>query len=141
MLRPPSRFVLRRSPTLVAWLAAVHGGALLAVWGSAMPAAAAGILTVLAVASFLRGIRVHALRSANCAVIWVEFLPDLRLGYGDGTAREARLRGHPLVHPWLVNLQYESASGRGVVLIPPDSLSSRDGHRTLRRILRHGGSA
>ena len=141
MSEPPTRFALRRSPALAAWLVAVHAGAILAAWASAMPGVAAGAVSVLAVGALVRSMRLHVLRSAACAVVWIELDPDLRLGFANGSVLGARVRGHPFIHPWLVSLPYESEGGPGVVLIPPDSLSSRAGHRAVRRCLRHGGPA
>ena len=139
MSETPMRFDLRRSRTLVLWLAGVHGGGVLAVWGSALPAAVAGVLCVLAAVSFVRGLRLHALRNARNAVIWVALDPELRLGFAGGRVCGARLRARPLVHAWLVTLRLEWDDGRTVVLVPPDSLSSRADHKKLRRRLRHEG--
>ena len=139
MPETPIRFDLRRSPVLVLWLAAVHGGGALAAWASALPAAAAAAVLALAAASFVHGLRLHALRSARNSVVWLALDPELRLGFADGRTCGARLRARPLLHPWLVTLRLESDAGRTVVLVPPDSLSSRAGHRAIRSRLRHGG--
>ena len=135
----PVRFELRRSRTLALWLAAVHGGGVIAVWGSALPAAAAGVLSAFAAASFVRGLRLHALRSAPDAVVRVALEPEVRLGLADGRTCRAALRARPFLHPRLVVLRLDSDVGRTVVLVPPDSLSPRALHKALRRRLRHGG--
>ena len=139
MLELPIRLELRRSRTLALWLAAVHGGGVLAAWGSALPTAAAGVLSALAVASFVRGLRLHALRSARSAVVWVALEPEIRLGFSDGRACRAELRPRPLLHPWLVALRFDSDAGRTVALVPPDSLSSQAVHKRFRSRLQHGG--
>ena len=140
MLELPIRFELRRSRTLALWLAAVHGGGVLAAWGSALPAAAAGVLSALAAASFLRGLRLHALRSARNAVVWVALEPEISLGFSDGRTCRAELRARPLLHPWLVALRLDSDAGRTVVvLVPPDSLFSQAVHKRFRSRLQHGG--
>ena len=135
----PIRFELGRSRTLALWLAAVHGGGVLAVWGSALPAAVAGALSVLAAASFIRGLRLHALRSARNAVVLMALEPGILLGFSDGRTCRAEPRARPLLHTWLVALRLDSDAGRTVVLVPPDSLSSHAVHKALRRRLRHGG--
>ena len=135
----PIRFELRPSRTLVLWLAAVHGGGVLAAWGSALPAVAAGALSALAAASFIRGLRLHALRSARDAVVRITLEPGVRLGFPDGRECAAELRARPLLHVWLVALRLDSDTGRTVVLVPPDSLSSPAAHKTLRSRLQHGG--
>ena len=136
-----TRFDLRGSRTLAVWLAAVHGGAILAAWDSALPAAGAGLVSVLAAAGFVRGLRLHALRRGRDAVVRIDLGPELRIVFADGRVRAARLRARPLVHSWLVTLRLESGDGPTVVLVPPDSLSSRSAHKALRFGLRHGGSA
>lgn len=139
MLQTPARFDLRRSRILVLWLAAVYGGGVLAVWGSALPVAAAGGLSLLAAAGFLRGLRLHALRSAGNAVVWFALDPEVRIGFADGRECGARLRARPLVHVWLVTLRFDCDAGRTVVLVPPDALSSRADHKWIRGRLRSEG--
>lgn len=139
MLDQTIRFELRKSPTLALWLAAAHGGGALAVWGSALPTAAAGALSVLAAASFVRGLRLHALRSARGAVVRLALEPGIRLDLADGRSCRAELRAPPFLHPGLVVLRLDADTGRTVVLAPPDSLSPRALHKALRRRLRHGG--
>ena len=139
MTEPPTRFDLRRSRILVAWLAAVHGGGVLAAWGSALPGVAAAALTVLATASFVRGLRLHALRIARDAVVWVALDPEPRFGFSDGRTFRARLRARVLLHPWLVTLRLDYDEGSTVVLVPRDSLPSKADHKAIRRRLRHGG--
>ncbi len=139
MPETPTRFDLRRSRLLVLWLAAAHGGGALAAWWSALPAAAATTLTVLAAASFVRGLRLHALRNATNAIVWIALDPELRIGFSNGRSCGARLRAPPLLHPWLVTLRLASEAGRAVVLVPPDSLSSQADHKAIRSRLRHGG--
>ena len=135
-----SRFNLRGSPVLAAWLVAVHGGAVLAVWGSAMPVIVAGAFSVLSACVLVRDLRLHAMRSARGAVVWLELEPGLRLGFADGRECGARLRARPLVHPRLLILRFASEAGHGVLLVPADSLPSRTAHKTIRRCLRHGVS-
>lgn len=137
----PTRFDLRRSRTLALWLAAAHGGGVLAVWGSALPAAAAGVLSVLAAASFVRGLRLHALRNARNAVVRVALEPEIRLGFSDGRECRGELRAPPFLHPRIVVLRLDSDAGRTVVLVPPDSLSPQALHKAFRRRLRHGGDS
>ena len=137
----PMRFELRKSRTVALWLAAAHGGGVLAVWGSALPPAAAGVLSVLVAASFVRGLRLHALRSARGAVVRVSLEPGIRLGLADGRSCRAELRAPPFLHPRLVVLRLDSDAGRTVVLAPPDSLSPQALHKALRRRLRHGGTS
>lgn len=136
----PIRFELGRSRTLALWLAAVHGGGLLAAWGSALPAAAAGVLSAFAAASFIRGLRLHVLRSARNAVVRVALEPGIRLGFSDGRTCRAEPRARPFLHAWIVVLRLESDAGRTVVLVPPDSLPSQAVHKMLRSRLRHGGA-
>ena len=141
MLDMPIRFELRKSRTVALWLAAAHGGGVLAVWESALPPAAAGVLSVLAAASFVRGLRLHALRSAPGAVVGVALEPEIRLRLADGRSCRAELRAPPFLHPWLVVLRLDSNAGRAAVLVPPDSLSPRALHKAFRRRLRHGGTS
>lgn len=141
MLDMPIRFELRGSRALVIWLAAAHGGGVLAAWGSALPTAAAGVLSALAAASFVRGLRLHALRSAPGAVVRVALEPEIRLGLADGRSCRAELRAPPFLHPRLVVLRLDSDIGRTVVLVPPDSLFPPALHKALRRRLRHGGTS
>ena len=140
MPQPPTRFDLRRSRTLALWLAGVHGGGALAVWGSALPATIASVLSLLAVVSLVRSLRLHALRSARNAVVWVSFHPEIRIGFPDGRECRARHRAPPLAHAWLVVLRLETDGGHLAVLVPPDSLSSRAEHKVVRGGLRHGRS-
>lgn len=137
----PIRFELRGSRTLALWLAAVHGGGVLAAWGSALPAAAAAVLSALAAASFVRGLRLHALRNAPDAVVRIALEPEIRLGFSDGRACRGELRTPPFLHPRLVVLRLDSDAGRTVVLVPPDSLSPQALHKSFRRRLRHGGAS
>lgn len=137
----PMRFELRKSRTVALWLAAAHGGGVLAVWGSALPTIAAGLLSALAAASFVRGLRLHALRSAPNAIVRIVFEPGIRLGLADGRSCRAELRAPPFLHPWLVVLRLDSDTGRTVVLAPPDSLFPQALHKALRRRLRHGGTS
>ena len=104
----PIRFELRGSRTLALWLAAVHGGGVLAAWGSALPAAAAALLSALAAASFVRGLRLHALRNAPDAVVRIALEPEIRLGFSDGRACRGELRTPPFLHPRLVVLRLDS---------------------------------
>ena len=140
MPQPPTRFVLRRSRTLALWLAGVHGGGALAVWGSSLPVTIASLLCVLAAASLVRGLRLHALRSARNSVIRISLQPEIRIGFPDGRECGARLRAPPFAHAWLVVLRLETDSGRLTVLLAPDSLSSRAEHKEVRSGLRHGSS-
>ena len=139
MPQTPTRFDLRRSRSLALWLTAVHGGGALAVWASSLPATVSGVLCVLSAVSLVRGLRLHALRSARNAVVWIAFHPAIRIGFPDGRECGARLRAAPLAHAWLVVLRLESDGGRTSVLVPPDSLSSRAAHKEVRIWLRHGG--
>ena len=136
-----ARFELRPSRALVLWLAGAIGGGVLAAWGSALPPAAAGALSVLAAASLVRGLRLHALRSARDAVIRIALEPEIRIGFRDGRECGARLRAAPLVHPWLVALPLETDRGRMSVLVPADSLASRAEHKRMRVCLRLGGAS
>ena len=137
-------FDLRRSRALVLWLVAALGGGGVAAWGSALPPAAAGFLCVLAAASLVRGLRLHALRSAGDAVTGItldsdirpDIRPDIRIEFRDGGECGARLRAPPLVHAWLVVLRLETERGRLSVLIPPDSLATRAEHKRMRVVLR-----
>ena len=138
MTRNPIRFDLGRSPALALWLAGVLGGGVFAAWGSALSTPAAGVLSVLAVVSLIRGLRLHALRNARNAVVRVAFGPEIRIGFPDGRECVARLRSPPLAHAWLIALRLESDCGRTAVLVPPDSLSSRADHKRMRRCLHHG---
>ena len=131
------RFHLRPSYTVAVWIAAVHGGGVLAVWGSAVPLEAAGILSVLAACSFVHGLRFHALRNARHAVAWIEIGRALRVGFADGRRCGARLRARPLVTGRLVVLRFETDDGRTTVLVPPDALRSRARHKAIRREVRH----
>ena len=140
MPQTPVRFDLRRSRTLALWLVGVLGGGALAAWGSALPPAAAGVLSVLASVSLVRGLRLHALRRAPNAVVWIAFDPEIRIGFPDGRQCGARLRAPPLVHARLVALRLDSDRGRTAVLVPPDSLSRAE-HKRLRVRLRHGGAS
>ena len=140
MLSMPVLLELRRSRTLALWLAAVHGGGVIAVWGSALPPAVAGVLSVFAAASFVRGLRLHALRSAPDAVVRVALEPELGVGFPDGRTCRAALRARPFLHPRLVVLRLDSDPGRIVVLVPPDALAAPAAHKTLRSRLRHGGT-
>ena len=139
MPRTPTRFDLRPSRALVLWLAGVIGGGVLAAWGSALSPAVAGALSVLAAASLVRGLRLHALRSARDAVIRIALEPEIRICFRDGRECGARLRETPLVHAWLVALRLETDRGRMSVLVPPDSLASRAEHKRMRVCLRLGG--
>ena len=139
MPRTPTRFDLGRSPTLALWLAGVLGGGVLAAWASALPPAAAGMLSVLAVVSLVRGLRLHALRSARNAVVRIAFEPEIRIGFPDGRECRARHRAPPLVHARLVALRLEWEGGRTAVLVAPDSLASQADHKKMRVCLRHGG--
>ena len=134
-------FDLRPSRALALWLAGVLGGGVIAAWGSALPPAAAGALSVLAAASLVRGLRLHALRSAGDAVIRVALDPEIRIGFRDGRECGGRLRAPPLVHAWLVALRLETDRGRMSVLVPPDSLASRADHKRMRVCLRLGGAS
>ena len=136
-----TRFELRPSRALVLWLAGAIGGGVLAAWGSALPPAAAGALSVLAAASLVRGLRLHALRSARDAVIRIALEPEIRIGFRDGRECGARLREPPLVHPWLVALPLETDRGRMSVLVPSDSLASPAEHKRMRVCLRLGGAS
>ena len=141
-------FDLRRSCALVLWFVTALGGGVFAAWGSALPAAAAGLLSVLAAASLVRGLRLHALRSAGDAVIGItldsgirpgirpDIRPDIRIEFRDGGGCGARLRAPPLVHAWLVVLRLETDRGRLSVLVPPDSLATRAEHKRMRVVLR-----
>ena len=141
MHEAPIRFDLHPSHALVLWLAGVLGGGMLAAWGSALPPAAAGGLSVLAVASLVRGLRLHALRSAGDAVIRIAFDSGIRIGFRDGRESGARLCAPPLVHAWLVALRLETDRGRMSVLVPPDSLASEADHKRMRVCLRLGGAS
>ncbi|MCY4452142.1 MAG: hypothetical protein OXC01_09340 [Immundisolibacterales bacterium] len=137
MPEPDDRFHLRPSRTATVWTAAVHGGGVLALWGSAVPPEAAGILTVITACSFTQGLRLHALRSAGRAVAWIEIGRGLRVGFADGRRCEARLRSRPVVTDRLVVLRLETDDGHTTVLVPPDALSSRARHKAIRREARH----
>ena len=139
MPQSPTRFDLRPSRTLALWLAGVLGGGVLAAWGSALPPAAAGGLSVLAAASLVRGLRLHALRSASDAVVRIALDAEIRIVFRDGRECGARLRAPPLVHAWLVALRLETDRGRASVLVPPDSLASQADHKWMRVCLRLGG--
>ena len=141
MSQTPTRFDLRPSTALVLWLAGVLGGGVLAAWGSALPPAAAGALSILAAASLVRGLRRHALRSARDAVIETALDPEIRIGFRDGRECGARLRAPPLVHAWLVALPLETDRGRMSVLVPPDSLAGPVDHKRMRVCLRLGGTS
>ena len=131
------RFHLRPSHTVAAWITAVHGGGVLAVWVSAVPPEAAGMLSVLAAWSFVHGLRLHALRNARRAVAWIDIGRALRVGFADGRWCGARLRARPLVTGRLVVLRLETDDGCTTVLVPPDALRSRARHKALRREVRH----
>lgn len=139
MPQTPSRFDLRPSRTLALWFAGVHGGGALAAWGSSLPATVTSALSVLAAASMVHGLRLHALRSARNAVVGITLHPEIRIVFSNGRECGARLRSPPLVHAWLVVLRLESDGGNLSVLVPPDSLSSRAAHKEVRVCLRHGG--
>ena len=136
-----TRFDLCGSRGLAVWLTAVYGGAILAAWGSALPAGVAAVFSVLAAAGFLRDLRRHALRTARDAVTWLEIGPKPGVGLAGGQVQALRLRARPFVHPWLVILPLEAAEGPRSVLIPADSLSARADHKALRRLLRQGGAS
>ena len=134
----PIRYRLRGSPGLTAWLAAVYGGAVAAAWGSALPAGAAAVLSVFAAAGFVRGLRLHALRTGRDAAIWLEIGAEVRVGLAGGQVCSVRPRPFPFVHPWIIVLPVASEAGSRYVLVPRDSLSGRAEHKALRRRLRHG---
>ena len=138
MVETRGRFDLRTSPTAAAWLAVVHAGGVLAVWTSAVPPVATGGLAVLAALSFVRALRLHALRSARNAVVRLELGRTLRLTFADGRESPAKLRAKPLVHCRLVVIRLAWEGGRTVVLVPPDALRTHADHKALRRGLRHG---
>lgn len=132
------RFDLRPSRTVAVWTAAVHGGGLLAVWGSAIPVEASTVLSLVAACSFVRVVRLHALRRDPNAVIWLEVGRALRVGFADGRVHAARLRAPPFVHSQIVVVRLASDDRRAVVLVPPDALASRARHKELRRSIRDG---
>ena len=115
-----------------------HAGAVLALWSSAVPSAAGGVLTAVAAASLVRSLRLHAVRRANGAVVWIELGRALRIGFADGREMAAHFRAPPFVHARLVVLRLASNAGRTVVLVPLDALPSRADHKAMRRTLRHG---
>ena len=135
------RFDLRPSRTVAVWLAVAHGGGLLALWTSAVPSAATGLLAVLAACGFVRALRLHALRSAKNAVIRIEVGRTLRVGFADGRESPARLRAEPFVNCAVVVLRLSSHDGRTIVLVPPDALRTNADHKALRRALRHGAAS
>ena len=139
MTEPSTRFDLRRSRTLGIWLTAVHAGGILAACASALPAGVEGGLSILAAVSFVRGLRLHALRCARSSVVRLALDPEILLGFPDGRTCRARLRARPFVRPWLVTLRLQSEHGRRIVLVPPDSLPSRAEHKRMRGRLRHEG--
>ena len=134
-----TRFDLGRSRGLVAWLAVVHGGAIVAAWSSALPAVVAAAASIVVVASCIRGMRLHALRLARDAVVRLELSEGLRIELASGAIHSARLRARPLVHPWLVTLAVDFDTGSAMVLVPSDSMASPAAHRAVRRCLRDGG--
>ena len=134
----PTRYRLRGSPGLAAWLAAVYGGAIAAAWGSALPAGAAALLSAFAAAGFVRGLRLHALRTGRDAAVWLEIGVEVRVGLAGGRVCPVRPRPFPFVHPWIIVLQLEFEDGSRCVLVPRDSLSAPAEHKALRRRLRHG---
>lgn len=138
MREPADRFDLYPSRTATVWIASVHGGGVLALWGSAAPPEAAGILSVLVACSFIHGLRLHALRSARRAVAWIEIGRTLRVGFVDGRRCAARLRSRPVVTGRLVVLRLETDGGRTTLLVPADALRSRSRHKAIRRVVRHG---
>ena len=134
----PIRYRLRGSAGLTAWLAAVYGGAVAAAWGSSLPAGAAALLSVFAAAGFIRGLRLHALRTGRDAVVWLEIGVEVRVGLAGGQVCPVRPRPFSFVHPWIIVLRLESEGGPRCVLVPRDSLSAPAEHKVLRRRLRHG---
>lgn len=135
-------FPLGVSLRLTGWALAVHGGALAAVWASALPWPVSAGLSALVAASCVRELRLHARRNSPRAVVRLEFAPPpgprFRVSLAGGATRLAWLRAAPFVHPWLVTLRLRSPEGAFSVVVPSDAVRSPAAHKALRRRLLHG---
>lgn len=133
----PLRITPARSRILAAWIVAVHGVALAALFVTPfMPWPLRAVAAVVVVAAGIHALRLHALRTAAAAIVEVTVCDETwRVVLRDGRELQAEKIG-AFVHPLLVivRLQEATAGARRwprALVLGADAVT-HDAHRRLR---------
>jgi len=140
----PFRGALKGSLLLAIALIFIHGGALFWLFSFVLPLWVKFVVAPVIIGSALQQLRCHLLQKGKRAVTGLEWDggDEWQLQMAQGQSISARLLGSSFVSPWLIVLNFKTATSRRLlpVIIMADTIDSTSFRRLTSKLRRLAGT-